>query len=247
MKLVTHSSTTVLVRALTLVACVLMCAPPASAQVEVSYDLGLFSHYVWRGITLTDGAVLQPAATITHANGASVNVWGNLDVDDANDMSGEFNELDLTFGYSTSVGKANLDFGFCQYTFPNTQFAGTQELYVGVGFDVPLEPSLTLYYDIDEVDDYYGTLGVSYGTDITDAVSWSLAASVGFAGSDFAAAYTGGTSSGLYDGNVSLGLEYAAEKLTFGVTVAYTDTLDEDVLTEQSVNTWGGVYLAASF
>ena len=35
-------------------------AAPAAAQVTVGADLGLFSSYVWRGISLTNKPVAQP-------------------------------------------------------------------------------------------------------------------------------------------------------------------------------------------
>ena len=120
-------------------------------------------------------------------------------------MSGEFNEIDLTASYGFGSDAVSAEVGFIEYLFPNTAFAGTRELYLSLGFDVAASPSVSVYYDIDEVQDFYANVGVSFGGDVSDALAWSVDVSAGFAGDDFAAAY-GGVSGGMYDGNVTFGL-----------------------------------------
>lgn len=211
-----------------------LAAAPASADAD--YALDFASAYVWRGITFTDGAVWQPSVTASNDSGFSLNVWGNLDIDDANDMSGEFNEIDLTASYGFGSDAVSAEVGFIEYLFPNTEFAGTRELYLSLGFDVAASPSVSVYYDIDEVQDFYANVGVSFGGDVSDALAWSVDVSAGFAGDDFAAAY-GGTSGGMYDGNVTFGLSGGA----WSAFVSYVDALDDDALPEQPVDFLAGI------
>ena len=211
-----------------------LAAAPATADTE--YALDFASAYVWRGITFTDGAVWQPSITASNASGFALNVWGNLDIDDANDMSGEFNEIDLTASYGFGTDAVSAEVGFIEYLFPNTAFAGTREVYVTVGLDIAASPSVSLYYDIDEVEDFYANVGVSFGGDVSDALAWSVDVSAGWAGDDFAAAY-GGTSGGMYDGNVTLGLSGGA----WSAFVSYVDALDSDALPEQPVDFLAGI------
>ena len=219
---------------LTTVAMLGLAAAPASA--DASYSLDFASAYVWRGITFTDGAVWQPSVTASNDSGFAINVWGNLDIDDANDMSGEFNEIDLTASYGFGSDAVSAEVGFIEYLFPNTEFAGTREVYLSLGFDVTASPSISVYYDIDEVKDFYANLGVSFGGDVSDALAWSVDVSAGYAGDDFAAAY-GGTSGGMYDGNVTFGLSGGA----WSAFVSYVDALDDDALPEQPVDFLAGI------
>ncbi len=211
-----------------------LAAAPASADAE--YALDFASAYVWRGIAFTDGAVWQPSVTASNDSGFAINVWGNLDIDDANDMSGEFNEIDLTASYGFGSDAVSAEVGFIEYLFPNTPFDGTREVYLTVGWDITASPSVSLYYDIDEVKDFYANVGVSFGGDVSDALAWSIDVSAGYAGDDFAAAYDG-LSGGMYDGNVTFGLSGGA----WSAFVSYIDALDSDALPEQPVDFVAGI------
>ena len=211
-----------------------LAAAPASADAE--YALDFASAYVWRGITFTDGAVFQPSVTASNDSGFAINVWGNLDIDDANAMSGEFNEIDLTASYGFGTDAVSAEVGFIEYLFPNTPFAGTREVYLTVGWDITASPSVALYYDIDEVKDFYANFGVEFGGDVSGAMAWSVAVSAGYAGDDFAAAYDG-LSGGMYDGNVTFGLSGGA----WSAFVSYIDALDSDALPEQPVDFLAGI------
>ena len=101
--------------------------------------------------------VVQPSATIGKG-GASLNVWGNMPMNDS-DPAGKpwaFNELDYTLDYSGSAGIMGYSAGFILYTFPRPvsqqpQPASTQEIYGSLGFDTLLAPSITVYKDIKEI------------------------------------------------------------------------------------------------
>ena len=158
------------------------------ARPEFGVDLAFANKYVWRGMLLTDGPVFQPAATLGY-KGASINVWGNLDLNNANDNAGEFNEVDLTLDYTHSIKEFSVSGGMIYYDFPNTDFRSTLELYLAAGVDILLQPSITVYFDVDQAEGIYGTFGLSHSFDLpdSDSVSWSLdlATSIGLGSSKY--------------------------------------------------------------
>jgi hypothetical protein len=156
-------------------------ARSARAQATVGADLGLFSGYVWRGVSLTNRPVGQPNVYVAFpAGNASVTVggWANVDLgryDDADDefsQSGGVSSLNLSefdpwAEVSVPVGKATLTGGVVGYVFPNdfgvTDDFNTWEVYGKVGLGVPLSPKLAVYYDFDKVNGAYleGSVGHS--------------------------------------------------------------------------------------
>lgn len=150
-------------------------AAPAAAQATVGADLGVFSAYVWRGLSLTNRPVAQPGVYLTlPAGNASVTVggWANVDVgtyDDPNDdlsQSGGVSSLNLAefdpwAEVSVPVGKATLAGGVIGYVFPNdppalaTDDVNTWEIYGKVGLAVPLSPKVAVYYDVSKVNGAY--------------------------------------------------------------------------------------------
>ena len=161
---------------------------------DFGVDMAFVNMYVWRGLVLTDGPVFEPSATLGY-KGASINVWGNLDLNNVNGTSGDFNEIDLTLDYTHSIKEVSLSAGLIYYDFPNTEFRSTLELYAGAGLDILLQPTITVYFDVDQVEGIYGTLGFSHSFSLpgSDAVSWSLdlATNVGLGSSKYVNYYFG--------------------------------------------------------
>lgn len=227
--------------------CFLAAVTSPAAAAEVNFDASFHSHYVWRGITLTDGPVFQPSMTASQGR-FSGNVWGNLDLDDANDLSGEFTEIDLTVSYSViTEGPMTLDVGLIEYAFPASAASGTREVYASFGFGSVVSPSFSIYYDFDEIEDLYANLGISFGSELRDAWSWGLALSVGYAGEDFAAGNAGGTDAGFFDGIANLSVGYERDSFGFGAYVAYVENLDSDALPDQPTDVYGGFNLSWTF
>ncbi len=166
----------------------------SSPRPDFGVDVAFVNKYVWRGMLLTDGPVFQPSATLGY-KGASVNVWGNLDLDNANDLAGEFNEIDFTLDYTHAIKEFSVSGGLIYYDFPNTDFRSTLELYVAAGVDILLQPAITVYFDVDQAQAIYGTIGLSHSFDLpdSDAVSWSLdlATSAGLGSSSYVDFYFG--------------------------------------------------------
>jgi hypothetical protein len=180
-----------------LVAVVAAASPrSAQAQATVGADLGLFSGYVWRGISVTNRPVGQPNAYVAFPAGkttVTVGGWANVDLgryDDSDDFSqsggvSSFNvaEFDPWAEVSVPAGKATLTGGVIGYVFPNdfgfTDELNTWEVYGKVGLAVPLSPKLAVYYDVDKVNGAYLEGSVAHSVPL-GSVSLALGALAGF-------------------------------------------------------------------
>jgi len=56
----------------------------------------------------------------------------------------------------------------------------TQEIFLSLGLDTLLSPSLTIYKDIDAYPSWYFLLGISHAFEITEKVSLELSGSVSY-------------------------------------------------------------------
>ena len=184
----------------------LACAPAKGAEVEegvpagVSVDVAVLSAYVWRGQVLNKDAVLQPGMTAS-IGGFTANAWSSMNLAET-ETDGEFTEFDWTASYSFGAGPVALAAGVVQYTFPNstvagedgeaTAYPGTVELFATAGLpDLPLGPSLGVYWDVDEIEGFYAVASIGHAFELTEKATLELAASLGFGDKDYNAGYFG--------------------------------------------------------
>lgn len=153
---------------------VLTFSTAARAEVEKSADasVSFMSNYVWRGLKLSEDWVIQPTVGLTYG-GFGANLWSNYDGD-----AKEATETDLTLNYATSFDKVGLEVGYIYYELEGLQ--DTQELYVSVGYDFIVSPSLTVYYDYDEGTGAFFVFALDYSRDLTEKVALSLGASASY-------------------------------------------------------------------
>lgn len=225
---------------------------PQAMAADVTAAADINSAYVWRGLTFNDGIVIQPSIDVA-AGGFGFNVWGNLDADDYNDTldSGEFSEVDLTVSYSFDMGPVGASVGFIEYLFP-AGGASTSEIFANTSMDIVagLSAGLELYYDIDQVDDFYATASIGYALDLNEQLGLELGALISYAGKDFTAAYAGGTDSGFFNYVLSASLGYAiSDTLSTGINLNYTDSMASDALPDSAMDTdvYGGISIAYTF
>jgi hypothetical protein len=228
----------------------------AAQAAEATVSLDVLSAYVWRGITVNDTGVAQFALDAGELKigelPLSFNAWGNLDLGDADGAfeSGQISEVDLTVTLGLPAG---FSVGLIDYTYPavfedEPGFPATQELFVSWSKEMVVTPTVSLYYDVGEVDDLYGSVGLGWSRALNEKVSLDLSAQAGFAGDKFAAYYSGGTKSGFHDYLVGASLSYQAnETVGLSAQISYVGSLDEEVLTEQDLGFFGGVGLAFTF
>lgn len=241
-------------------------ATQASAAATVTTALDANSAYVWRGMTANKGFVLQPSVDVA-ANGFGVNVWANYDVadNDGNAERNKFSEVDLTGSYAFKMGAVDASVGIIAYTFPTTypannppgvakSISNTTELFAGLGYDLGagFAISTKLYYDFDQVKDFYLTAGLGYTYSLNAKTTLGLNGTIGYAGAEFARFYNVDPTAdaGFFNYLLTASAKYAmTDAFSVSANINYSDSLDHDVLKEANVktNVFGGISLAYTF
>jgi uncharacterized protein (TIGR02001 family) len=177
--------------ALVLVCAVALTAPAPAQDVAVSIGADLVTDYVWRGQVRNEDGALQPWVNVG-VEGFTLTVWGSIDVDDQpNDAQWEFTELDVTGSYTIPVGSYALELGGIYYDYPNTDTESTIEVFGTFTFSgVILDPYVSLYYDIDEIEGFYARVGGSYGQKL-ETFDWAADLSLGVGSSGYNDGYYG--------------------------------------------------------
>ncbi|HEX2635919.1 MAG TPA: TorF family putative porin [Gemmatimonadales bacterium] len=172
-------------------------ATPSYGQARVSADLGLFSAYVWRGLSLTNRPVAQPDFYLTFPAGSAaltVGGWANVELgrydDTANDLSEsggmsalDVAEVDAWAEVSAPVEKLTLTGGALLYVFPNgagfTSGSNTVEVYARAALDASLSPKLAVWYDVDKIGGAYLEASIAQSVPLDGRHSLTLNALAG--------------------------------------------------------------------
>ncbi len=190
---------------------------PASA-IEVSGDAyaGINSMYLWRGDDLSSGdPVLQGGMDLSF-KGVTLSYWSNFNLD-----SKELDETDIVIDYSTDLSELlSLSVGAIVYGLDG--LADTTELYAGISLASILEPTLTVYYDVDEVaGDLFVTASIGHSLNLAEGVDLSLGGLVSYIDTD--------AFSDLHNFELSAGLDYAInEQLVLSPSIIYSAPLSDD-------------------
>jgi hypothetical protein len=250
-------------------------AVPAAAQ-TVGADLGLFSSYVWRGLSLTNKPVAQPDLYVTFPAGqASITLggWANIDLGKYDDADHDFSEsgAESAFNFaefdpwaevSFPAGpKATLTAGATAYIYPNdaglTSDANTVEIYAKAAFDVLLSPKLAVWYDVDKIKGAYFEGSVSHTLPASEKVSIVLGALAGFSAGQGVPDDPGSDESFNFSDNgfthldISAGVPFSAGVFSFTPALHLVINGDDFVkatspTTESDAKLWGGVTISWS-
>ena len=93
------------------------------ASAELSANAGIFSNYIWRGITQSnDSAAGQGGIDYGHSSGLYVGTWvSNIDFSGNTDtgyLNGTGYEMDVYAGFGGEVGGLGYDLGVITYQYP---------------------------------------------------------------------------------------------------------------------------------
>ena len=228
-----------------------LAARAEESKPTADFTLSALNMYVWRGQQQTrDSVVIQPSMTVGY-RGFSVNLWGNLDTDPyapaGVTYSGNWTETDLTASYTKTFGILSAGLGYIYYNLsaPNAGSADpldSQELYLTLGLDTILAPTLTVYREIDHYHQWYVLLSASHLFKLGDAAALKLAGSVSWLRSGDSATYpeigdsllsTGDKFNNLHDGVLSASLPWTPWKnVSITPAVSWIFPLSDDARNE---------------
>lgn len=224
--------------------------PAAQAEVnQITGEVaaGILSAYIWRGQEMTrDSVVIEPSITANY-KGFTATLWGNLDTNpySAGDAkhSSNWTETDFILSYAREFGIVKAGAGYIYYglagmTSNGTDLLDAQELFISLGLNTLLAPTLTIYREIDHYHQWYATLAVSHTFSLHEKVGLKLAGSVSYLKSEDETTYpkfnsdsiaTADKFNNFHDGVVSVSLPVAvAGSLTVAPTVSYVFPLSDD-------------------
>jgi hypothetical protein len=203
---------------------------------------------------VVDGSVFQPSVGVSY-QGFALSIWGNVEMTDVNDSSGEFTEVDYTAEYSLSWEGWSFSGGVIFYDFPSTDVPSTTEIYGSVGMDTLLSPTLTVYQDVDEANGTYANFSVEHSVvDLFNpwegaSVSAVFSASVGYGSSDHNEFYYGADESAFTDALFSASVPIQVhEAVTVSPSISFSTLLDNSIRKAmgEDDNVWAGISLSLS-
>jgi len=140
----------------------------------LNINTSFYSQYIWRGFELShDSFVMFPSVTLSY-KGFSLNWWSDIDTDYAGEPGGlQCWEQDYLAWYSNSWKKLNYTLGYIHYNTKNAAHYDTQEIWVALGRSTFLNPTFSVWYDIEDSGSWYYNLAVSHSFPISkECVGW---------------------------------------------------------------------------
>jgi hypothetical protein len=187
-------------------------ALPLSAGLEADF----VSRYVWRGLALSDGPVLQPSVWVSFA-GITLTPWANVAFHADSARTG-LNELDLTLDYSQDILNLTVNPSLSVYLYPNqADAAPTGELALALSY--PVGPvSIISDHSVDLIATpgaYFGDAGLSFENELAPNVSVEASARAGWASARFNDVNFGVHRAALNVGGVDLALNWSPAGLFY--------------------------------
>jgi hypothetical protein len=131
-------------------------SPDSLAQTVVEWSATYASRYSFQGLDYSDGRpVLQPQIS-GPIPGITWSVWGNLD-----QTRGELNEVDIGLQREWSLGRSSGSFGYAYLRYPNRDWEPTHEAFADFALTAPIEPALSIHWDVAAGTGTYWTFGLS--------------------------------------------------------------------------------------
>lgn len=227
-------------------------------EFELTFDY--MGKYIWRGQNLSDDPAFQPGMSTSY-KGITAGIWGSMETTDINTHKGDFTEVDYYLDYTASVpGMEKLSYsaGVIYYDFPATNTQDTTELYWGLSLDAPLNPSITMYHDVDEPSGIYASFAIGHSMEKVAEISpempigMDISVSTGWGDSDYNEYYWGPKEDAMNDLTISMGFPVSMGSWTLTPSINYATILDSDLrksdtYSQSSDYFFAGVGLSTSF
>jgi uncharacterized protein (TIGR02001 family) len=220
----------------------------AAHATDATVGMDVVSAYVFRGNTLNDGLVAQPALFVGNFKISeeftlplTLGVWANLDIGTYNHTldKGQFSEVDFTASYVLPkvIEKLGWSAGYCEYLYPGGA-ATDREVNLGFTVDTILSPSLTFNYGLDGAvrDNTYIEGGLKHAFKL-DPVTLTLGGTLG---------YQIVSGSG-QDGFGPLVLTASASYKILTASVSYIAEVEDGVLANHDVDVVGKLGVSYTF
>jgi len=174
-----------------LVLLLLVCLVGAALSLPgaVAGQVDLVSRYIWRGFDLLpdNHPAIQPYLSVDLGqSGFSLSVWSSFALAKWDEYKGA-NEIDLTLAYTFKTSeKWEVTAGFTNYGYffaDDFKFKDntSQEIYATIArTDLPLSPTLSVYYDFNLGSGLYVTFGGSHELKVSEKVSVEAGGLIGF-------------------------------------------------------------------
>ncbi|MBF0253305.1 MAG: hypothetical protein HQL29_05755 [Candidatus Omnitrophica bacterium] len=241
---------------------------------EVSLTDSFYTKYIWRGQNLGNEPVMQTDFSLSKG-GFTFDLWTNYSLNNDKTVDGgrfeEYTEIDYNIDYTFSLGEMlgkvgveaekldpmSLSLGYTYYTFPNVNWDSkgfdTHEVYLGVAYDILLQPYLKWYWDVDSGKGvagegtgngsyYLAGIGHTFEFDET-GITADIGMSIAY--NDQQWTHKSGWSDMNFSGSVSIPvLTY----FTISPSVGYSVILDEDVYSGAQENEfYGGLSIGFAY
>lgn len=226
-------------------------APAASIEADGEFNLKVTSAFTWRGEVINDEACFQPSVILGSVSGMSFRAWGSWDLTDPTNAS-EHTRADLTLDYAFQSGRSVVRSGITGYIYADTTAGAakedTFEVFVRNTFDVPLMPSIAVYYDFVDIEGWYLSAGVSHHFTFSEVLGMDLCVDVGAGDKNYVNAVfsrpSDGTGfvpdkSGLTDLNASIAWPISIrDNFVIEPAIKYSSLLDNEI--RDAVDAAGG-------
>jgi uncharacterized protein (TIGR02001 family) len=221
---------------------------------DVSASVDFASAYVFRGVTLNNGLVMQPGVEVSgfpideQYGSFAIGMWANYDLDDEDGDGSDFSEVDYYISYTLPVTVMDVSVTYTEYDYPDSGSENDQEIALSLGSAIGtngLYSSVTFNYGVGGAvdEDLYIEGALDYETALSEALTASAGITVAYLvdedGED-----------GFHNATASVGLGYAlSENWSVGAGLTYIAQLDDDVLTDadHDVDLVGTIGLSCSF
>lgn len=202
---------------------------------QLSFEVGFFSNYEWRGMDFyaKNTSAVQPSLTYTFKDpGFSINLFASYSLEDR-DKHKANEELDITFTYEFSPSHGlNMSVGMINYGFYYTspysfKDGNTQEFFITAQFSkVFLAPSLSIYYDVNLGKGLYAELGASHTVKLSQKTGLALSVLLAYNSELFI------EESGISHINFSASIPFKTGSLSITPVISYTHVFLESLYRE---------------
>lgn len=222
------------------------------SSITIGAEADFNSRYVWRGIPLSKGAVMQPSVWIS-ASDFTLTLWNNFVLDHETNH-GQTNEFDFILAYCKEWDNISIEPSINYYWYLNQEEApSTGELAVKLAYSINsnIELFTNQYIDVKEYPGaYFGDIGVGYTRDLNSVLTFEGSIGFGWGSSKFNKTYLAVAKNALNVAQGEISLTYHQKNCFYlRPHVAVSTILDNELQQQLDDSTllYGGIALGKEF